>query len=143
MRHKREMRNGIDGFTLLELLVVLAILAVIAVIAVPRVIDYLDRAKSDSAAIAIENLATTLDLYRLDVGRYPSQAEGLVALVEAPEGVATWNGPYLRKAEMLNDPWGNPYQYSQPGDHGPFDLYSLGADNTEGGEDADKDVVSW
>jgi len=131
------------GFTLLELLVVLVILGLLAALAVPQVMQYLGRAKTDTSRVAIDNLAATLDLYRLDVGRYPSQQEGLEALMTAPADSARWNGPYLKKQDMLLDPWGNQYVYRIPGEHGAYDLYTLGADNAEGGEGEDQDVRNW
>lgn len=136
-------RDAPGGFTLLELLVVLAILALIATLAVPRVISALGKAKTDVARIQIESLATTLDLYRLDMGDYPAQEQGLRALVDRPADVQGWSGPYLTKADGLTDPWGHPYRYRYPGQHGPFDLYSLGSDNAEGGEGEASDVVNW
>lgn len=131
------------GFTLVELLVVLVILGLIAAFAAPQVIKYLGSAKTDSAAIQIERLSGILDLYRLEVGRYPSTDEGLQALVERPFDAEDWNGPYLKKADALIDPWGRAYQYRQPGEHGDFDLYSLGADGSDGGDGEDQDVTSW
>ena len=132
-----------QGFTLIELLVALAILALIAGIAVPQVLKYLASAKTDTAQIQIESLGGALDLYRLDAGRYPAESEGLKALVERSLEAERWNGPYIKKADGLIDPWGNPYIYDFPGEHGDYDLYSLGADGAEGGEDEDQDVVSW
>ena len=131
------------GFTLLELLVVLAILAMLAAFAVPQVMNYLDRARSDSAKIQVSNISTALDLYRLDVGRYPSTGEGLASLVTRPTAGDRWNGPYVKKAESLIDPWGEPYGYRAPGQHGAYDLFSLGADKAEGGEGEDRDLTSW
>ena len=131
------------GFTLVELLVVLAILALIAAFAGPRVIKFLGGAKTEAAKVQLDNLATTLDLYRLEVGRYPSQDEGLLALLEPPSGVDNWNGPYLNKRDALVDPWGNPYRYRLPGEHAEFDLYSLGADDAEGGDGEAQDVSNW
>lgn len=136
-------RRGERGLTLVELLVVLLIIGLIAAFAVPQVMNYLGGARQDSAAIQINQLSGILDLYRLDVGRYPSASEGLDALLEQPSGADGWNGPYVKKADSLVDPWGNPYQYRVPGQHGDFDLYSLGADGSEGGEGEDADVVSW
>lgn len=130
------------GFTLVELLVVLVILGLIAAFAVPQVMKYLGGARTDSAKIQIQRLAGILDLYRLDVGHYPSESEGLVALVERPEGVVRWNGPYLQSADSLTDPWGRPYGYRQPGASGDYDLYSLGADGREGGDGEDQDVTN-
>jgi general secretion pathway protein G len=131
------------GFTLIELLVVLVILGLLASLVGPRVMKYLGGAKSDSARLQIEDYSATLDMYRLEVGRYPTSDEGLQALVEAPPGVRGWNGPYLKKKQLPKDPWGNEYQYKSPGEHGDYDLYSLGADNDEGGSGENRDVVSW
>jgi general secretion pathway protein G len=131
------------GFTLLELLVVLVILGLLAAIATPQIMGYLGRARSQSAALQIHNLSSALDLYHLDVGSYPSEKEGLDSLVEAPPGVENWSGPYVKKREMLNDPWGRPYKYHNPGEHGPYDLYSLGADDAIGGQGENQDVTNW
>lgn len=136
-------RGRAAGFTLLELLVVLAILGLLAAIAAPQVLKHLGGAKSDAARIQIQNLAATLDLYRLDTGRYPTEREGLVSLVERPAGDPVWDGPYLKRKDALTDPWGRPYAYRFPGRFGPFDLFTLGADNREGGEGEDRDVTSW
>lgn len=116
------------GFTLVELLVVLAILALLVGVVTPQVLKYLARAKVDTARIEVQNLGAALDLYKLDLQHYPTQQEGLKALVEAPPGAAGWNGPYLRKKEAPVDPWGHPYVYRIPGAHGEYDLYSLGPD---------------
>lgn len=131
------------GFTLIELLVVLVILGLLAGVVGPKVIKYLGGAKTDTARLQIEDMAAALDLYRLDVGRYPSAQDGLAALVEAPPGASRWNGPYLKKKKLPEDPWGNPYQYKMPGEHDAFDLSSLGQDNAPGGEGEDADVHSW
>ena len=142
-RPRRPIPPREEGFTLLELLVVLVILGLLAAFAVPQVLNYLGGAKSDAAAIQIDNLGTALDLYRLDTGRYPSGDEGLRALVEKPGDAERWNGPYVKKRESLLDPWGEPYRYRFPGEHGAYDLYSLGADKTEGGDGEDRDLTSW
>lgn len=140
----RSRRAAAGGFTLIELLVVLAILGLLAAFAVPRVVQFLSGAKTDAAEIQIDNLSGALDLYRLEVGRYPSTEEGLVALVEPPGGASVWNGPYIDKREGLTDPWGRPYRYRYPGQNGPeFDLYTLGADDTPGGEGENRDVTNW
>lgn len=131
------------GFTLIELLVVLVILGLIATLAAPQVIKYLGGAKSDAAGLQIERLSGALDLYRLEVGDYPSDDVGLTALMEEPSNVERWNGPYLKKADALNDPWGRPYQYRYPGQNGEFDLFSLGKDGQEGGEGENRDLTSW
>jgi general secretion pathway protein G len=139
----RKFRRSQDGFTLIELLVVLVILGLIVAFAAPQVIKYVGSAKSDAAKIQIERLSSVLDLYRLEVGRYPTQEEGLEALIESPSDAETWNGPYVKKADALTDPWRRPYIYQIPGEHGDFDLSSLGADGQEGGEGEDKDLTSW
>jgi general secretion pathway protein G len=132
-----------DGFTLIELLVVLVILGLLASVAAPQLIKFIGGAKADTAKVQIERLSGVLDLYRIEVGSYPSEQQGLKALVEAPSGVATWNGPYLKKADALVDPWGRPYVYRYPGRHGDYDLYTLGADGRDGGEGENQDVASW
>ncbi|MGH6912896.1 MAG: type II secretion system major pseudopilin GspG [Geminicoccales bacterium] len=131
------------GFTLIELLVVLVILGLLAAFAAPQVLKYLGRAKTDAAGIQVQNIASILDLYRLEVGSYPSQQDGLDALLEQPVDAPRWNGPYVKRRDALMDPWGRMYVYRFPGDHGAYDLYSLGADNGEGGEGEDQDVTSW
>lgn len=136
----RARRTTIAGFTLLELLVVLAILGLIAAFAGPQVFKYLGGARADSARIQIENLGAALDLYRLELGRYPPDLEALVA---APPGADHWDGPYLKKRRIPKDPWEREYVYRYPGEHGPYDLYSLGADGSEGGEGENADIRSW
>jgi general secretion pathway protein G len=132
-----------NGFTLIELLVVLVILGLLAGLVGPQVLRHLGGAKSDTAQLQISELGAGLDLFHLEVGRYPSSSEGLQALVEAPSTATNWHGPYLKKSTLPKDPWGNEYIYAFPGDHGPYDLYSYGADNAEGGEGDNKDIVSW
>jgi general secretion pathway protein G len=132
-----------SGFTLVELLVVLAILGLLAGLVGPQVMSFLGSSKTKTAKLQIDNLLATLDMYRLEVGRYPTQSEGLQALVERPANIATWNGPYLRKGEVPKDPWGFDYQYRFPGENGPFDIWSLGADNREGGDGENADIRSW
>ena len=135
--------NNRRGFTLIELLVVLVILGLLAGLVGPQVLRYTGSAKSETAKLQIEELGAGLDLFHLEVGRYPTTAEGLQALVEQPSGISAWNGPYLKKKQVPNDPWGNPYHYRSPGENNVYDLYSYGSDNMEGGEGNDADVVSW
>ena len=132
-----------SGFTLLELLVVLGIIALLAGIVGPQVMKHMGDSKTKAAKVQIEDLAATLDMYKLDVGRYPSSEEGLNALIEAPDTAKRWNGPYLQKSKIPLDPWQQEYHYVAPGEHGKFDIFSLGADGKEGGEGEDQDVVSW
>lgn len=129
------------GFSLIELIVVLVILGLLATVVGPRVMDRLGKGKVDIAKMQVSELSGALDLYRFDVGRYPTSAEGLNALVANP-GVENWSGPYLKKG-VPKDPWNREYQYRSPGEHGDFDLYSLGADGTEGGDGENVDAVSW
>ena len=140
---KRKGRGEQSGYTLVELLVVLAILGLLVALAAPRVIKYLGGAKIDTARIQIEKLGGVLDLYRLEIGRYPTEQEGLEALVERPPQVDAWNGPYLKNRQSLIDPWGTPYTYRAPGEHGEYRLYTLGADGKDGGDGEDQDVTNW
>lgn len=140
---KRKSLRRVRGFTLIELLVVLVILGLLAGLVGPQVMKYLGGANTKTAKLQIEDFSTALDAFRLDMGRYPTSAEGLAALVVQPSGATRWNGPYLRKNVIPKDPWGNEYQYRAPGQHGAFDLYSLGADNAEGGDGENQDVVGW
>jgi general secretion pathway protein G len=139
---RRQIRSE-AGYSLVELLVVLAIIMLLGTIAVPQLLKYLDKAKQDTARAQIQSLTATLDLFKLDVGRYPSQEEGLEALVTAPSELTGWNGPYLKRKDMLLDPWKRVYRYKLPGEHGDYDLLSYGADDREGGEGTNKDVTSW
>ena len=127
----------------MELLVVLVILGLIAAFATPQLIKFLGSAKTDAAHIQIERLSGVLDLYRLEVGRYPTTGEGLQTLMEQPPGAERWNGPYLKKADARTEPWGRPYIYQSPGEHGEFDLSTLGADGSDGGDGEDQDLTSW
>ena len=143
MPARRDRRHRQEGYTLVELLVVLAILGLLVAIAAPRLIKYLGSAKVDTAKIQVERLAGVLDLYHLDVGSYPTDRDGLAALMERPPQAAVWNGPYLKNRDSLTDPWGRPYVYRFPGQHGAYDLYSLGADGKEGGDGNDRDITNW
>lgn len=132
-----------QGFTLLELLVVLAIMGLLAAIVGPQVIRYLGSSKTQTAAVQAKNVAASLNLFRLDAGRYPTAEEGLGALVKAPASVPTWNGPYLPDQSALTDPWGKPYLMRAPGEHGEIDVYSLGSDGLPGGTGEARDVGNW
>ena len=124
-------------------MVVMIILGLLAALVVPRMFGKLGKAKTNAAYAQIELLGTALDSLRLDTGRYPSTAEGLEALVSQVSGSDDWGGPYLKKNEIPLDPWNQPYHYEAPGNHGDYDLYSYGADNAEGGEGENRDIVSW
>lgn len=141
MNHSLRTRRRSIGFTLVELLVVLAILGLLAGLVGPRVLSQLDGAKSKTALVQIKDLEQAAELYKLDVGRFPSGSEGLDALVTNPN-VPGWNGPYLRRG-LPNDPWGNPYRYDFPGRNGEVDIYSLGADNSPGGSGENADLGNW
>ena len=130
------------GFTLVELLVVLAILGLLAGLVGPRVLNQLGGAKSKTAAVQIRDLEQAVELFNLDVGRFPSNQEGLQALVTRPATASGWNGPYLRGA-LPADPWGHAYHYRYPGQHGDFDIYTLGADNSPGGDGENADIGNW
>jgi general secretion pathway protein G len=131
------------GFTLIELLVVLVILGLLAALAGPRIISYLGGARSDTARLQIESFKSALDLYRLDVGRYPTTQQGLGALLVNPQNIPGWKGPYLDAKSLPKDPWSNAYIYQSPGQHGDYDLTSLGADGAPGGTGDAADVTSW
>ncbi|HEY7852758.1 MAG TPA: type II secretion system major pseudopilin GspG [Caulobacteraceae bacterium] len=136
-------RRDDGGFTLLELLVVLAIMGLLAAIIAPQVLKYLGSSRTQTAKVQVQNVVAALELYRLDVGRYPTQEEGLAAVVTAPPNEAGWNGPYLQRSAALTDPWGQPYLYRSPGKHGEVDVYSLGSDKAEGGSGEAADVGNW
>lgn len=135
-------KSGQGGFTLVELLVVLVVLGLLISIVGPRAIGYLGGARADTARIQMQTFAAALDLYRLDMRRFPSAEAGLDALVTAPAGTTNWRGPYLNSSELPRDPWDNPYIYRSPGPgERPYQLLSYGADGKEGGEDEDADIA--
>lgn len=127
------------GFTLIELLVVLAILALLGGIVGPKVLGQLGGAKSKTAGVQIADFEKALDLFKLDVGRYPTTEEGLDALIRRPGAAAQWSGPYL-KGELPADPWGAPYKYTNPGPKGGFEILTLGADKAAGGDGENADL---
>ncbi len=135
-------RSRERGFTLIEIMIVVIIIGLLAAFVAPTLFRKLTTAKLTSAKAQIELFGTALDAFRLDTGRYPTTDEGLKALREKPSGLESWSGPYLPK-EVPVDPWGRPYLYKSPGDHGEYDLFSYGLDGTEGGEGENQDVVSW
>jgi general secretion pathway protein G len=128
------------GFTLVEMLVVITIIGLIMGLIGPRVLNYLSESKVKAAKIQLQSFGSALDLFYLDAGRYPSTAEGLAALVRQTPGVASWNGPYLRGGNVPNDPWSHSYVYRSPGEHGPYDITSYGADGQEGGSGVAADI---
>lgn len=136
-------RESQKGFTLVEMLVVLVIIGLLGLLLAPDLVRRLGTAKSDAAQAQINTLVSAVDMFAIDLGRYPTKEEGLQALLEAPNGETNWRGPYLRKKQALIDPWGHPYHYRVPGEHGAYDLFSFGSDNAEGGEGDARDVTSW
>ena len=130
------------GFTLLELLVVMVIIGMLAAYVGPRFFAQIGKSEVKATRAQIDALEKALDQYRLDTGRYPTSEQGLAALMAQPAGVTRWSGPYLKKA-VPNDPWGNPYVYRQPGEHGEIDLMSYGKDGQPGGTGEAEDIGNW
>ena len=141
-RRRQDAKRGERGFTLVEMLVVITIIALIVGLVGPRVLNYLTESKIKAAKIQIESFGSALDLYYLDIGRYPTSAEGLAALVQRPGSTTLWNGPYLRGAAVPNDPWGRAYVYRAPGQQVSYDLISFGSDGQEGGTGAAADITN-
>lgn len=139
---KQVNRRRERGFTIMELVVVIIIIGLLAAFVAPKFFGKVSEAKLKAAKAQIELFGTALDSLRLDVGRYPTSDEGLKALREKPSGMEFWKGPYLPK-EIPMDPWGKPYVYKSPGEHGDYDLISYGLDGAPGGEGENEDVVSW
>ncbi len=137
-KHKRDT----TGFTLIELLIVMVIISLLAALVAPRFFGQEKKAKQRGAKGQIALLESAVDTYRLDIGRYPTTAQGLEALRQRPDGIDKWDGPYLRK-ELPMDPWGNSYVYESPSEHGEYAIISYGADGKPGGEGIDMDIVSW
>ncbi|PVZ43070.1 type II secretion system major pseudopilin GspG [Pseudomonas sp. CC120222-01a] len=140
-------RRAQRGFTLIEIMVVVIILGVLGALVLPNVMSRPDHAKFTAARTDIQSISTALEIYRLDNGRYPTTAQGLEALIRRPTLAPLprqWNAQGYLKSQAL-DPWGMPYQYSNPGTRSGqgYDLFSLGADGQPGGEDADADIGNW
>jgi general secretion pathway protein G len=131
-----------SGFTLLELLVVMVIIGLLAGYVGPKFFAHIGKAEVKTARAQLDSLEKALDAYRLDTGNYPTTEQGLAALVQAPAEVPQWKSPYLKKG-VPNDPWTHPYQYKSPGEHGEFDLLSLGKDGQPGGTGEAEDIVNW
>ena len=130
------------GMTLIEILVVLVLIGVVLGVVGSNFIGRGEKAKADAARIEVSQISQTLDLYKLEIGRYPTTQEGLQALITAPTGVANWNGPYWKKQSVPKDPWGNEYKYLSPAQNAPYEIISLGADGKDGGEGVNKDISS-
>jgi len=142
-RDERWRRKAQAGITLIEMLVVLTIIALFAALVVPRMLRKSDTARVVAARAQINSFMTALGAYKLDTGLYPTNEQGLVALRDRPQGLNNWQGPYLPQ-EIPVDPWGHPYVYKYPGEHGDEpDIISYGADGQPGGTDINTDILSW
>lgn len=130
------------GFTLLELLVVMVIIGLLAGYVAPRYFGQIGKSEVKVARAQMDSLEKALDQYRIDTGHYPTSEQGLAALMAAPPEETRWGGPYLKKAIPM-DPWGKPYVYKKPGEHGEYDLLSYGKDGRPGGTGEDADITSW
>jgi general secretion pathway protein G len=139
-RSRRVDRRAEAGFTLVEMLVVITIIGLIMGLVGPRVLGYLGESKVKAAKLQIESFSSSLDLFYLDVGRYPTGSEGLTALTERPGNAAIWNGPYLKTGAVPLDPWGHVYTYRAPAEHGPYEIVSFGSDGQEGGSGTAADI---
>jgi len=142
IHHSGRRRVRHSGFTLLELLVVMVIIGLLAGYVGPKYFAQIGKSEVKATRAQLDSLEKALDQYRLDTGHYPSTEQGLAALTVKPDNDARWDGPYLKK-NVPDDPWGHPYQYKAPGEHGEYDLYSLGKDGQPGGSNEMADIVSW
>lgn len=143
MRFDKARAQTQRGITLIEMLVVLVILGLLGGLVGPAVLNQLGGAKLKTAKLQIQDFEQALEVYKLDVGRFPSSAEGLQALVKKPGNAAGWNGPYLKKGSLPKDPWNRNYHYKSPGEHGDIDIFSYGEDGSPGGEGENADITSW
>ena len=138
----RQQDRGDAGYTLVELLIVLTVIGLLAGLVGPRVLRYLGDSRVKAARLQVEMFSSSLDLFYLDAGRYPTTTEGLEALVVRPQGAENWNGPYIRGGQLPQDPWGNAYLFRAPVDNGRYEVLSLGADGREGGTGDAADISS-
>jgi general secretion pathway protein G len=139
-RRRHVDRRAEAGFTLVEMLVVIAIIGLIMGLVGPRVLSSLGESKVKAAKLQIESFSSSLDLFYLDAGRYPTSSEGLAALAQRPDNASVWNGPYLKTGSVPTDPWGHLYVYRAPGERGPYEIVSLGSDGQEGGAGTAADI---
>ena len=139
MRWQSQARRD-AGFTLMEMLVVLVVIALIAAVAIPQIMGMLENAKTRAARIQVETVSQALKVYNLDNDGYPTTEQGLRALLEAPDGLDSWTGPYLRREQQLRDPWGRALTYQSPAQGKAYVLKTLGADGAVGGRGEDRDV---
>ena len=139
---KRKVRSE-AGFTLLELLVTLTILSLLAAVVAPQVLKYIASSRVQTSQLQVDNIAAALDLYHIDMSRYPTAQEGLEALLTQPDNAPNWHGPYLKKSKALTDPWGVPYHYQVPGQHGDVDVFSYGNGKTDGSADDAPPIKNW
>ena len=142
LRYGRLRKNRERGFTLVEMLVVITIIALIMSLVGPRVLNYLSESKVKAAKIQIQSFSSSLDLFYLDTGRYPTSAEGLNALVTPTGAIQGWNGPYLKGGVVPKDPWGNPYVYRSPAERSKYQIMSYGSDGQDGGTGTAADITS-
>ena len=140
LRGCRAARQSEAGFTLVEMLVVITIIGLIMGLVGPRVLTYLGESKVKAAKLQIESFGSSLDLFYLDTGRYPTGSEGLTALAQRPDNTGIWNGPYLKTGAVPADPWGHAYVYRVPAERGPYAIVSLGSDGQEGGTGTAADI---
>ena len=141
-KNRTHHRHRSTGFTLLELLVVIVIIGLLAGYVGPKYFSQIGKSEVKVARAQIDAFDKALDQYRLDTGHYPNSSQGLAALMSKPANESKWDGPYLKK-DVPPDPWGNAYQYRQPGQHGEYDLYSYGRDGQQGGTGEDADITNW